>query len=45
MAVFLLKGEHGGGCRGGNYCPANPVNRGQMTAFLVKTFSLTLYGP
>jgi hypothetical protein len=65
MAVFLLKGEHGGGytppgcsatmftdvpcpgaqfvdfinqlavegitggCGGGNYCPANPVNRGR----------------
>jgi S-layer family protein len=81
MAVFLLKGEHGGGyappacsatmftdvpcpgaqfvdfinqlategvtggCGGGNYCPANPVNRGQMAAFLVKTFQLALYGP
>ena len=81
MAVFLLKGEHGGayvpptcsatvftdvvcptaqfvnfinvlaaegvtgGCGGGNYCPGNAVNRGQMSAFLVKTFSLVLYGP
>ncbi|MGE5415087.1 MAG: S-layer homology domain-containing protein [Syntrophomonadaceae bacterium] len=81
MAVFLLKGEHGGayvppacsatvftdvpcpsaqfvnfinelnaegitgGCGGGNYCPANPVNRGQMAVFLVKTFGLLLYGP
>ena len=34
-----------GGCGGGNYCPANPVNRGQMAAFLVKTFQLLLYGP
>jgi hypothetical protein len=81
MAVFLLKGEHGGsyaapacggtvftdvpcpgaqfvnfinqlnaegitgGCGGGDYCPGNPVNRGQMAVFLVKTFSLLLYGP
>jgi hypothetical protein len=81
MAVFLLKGEHGGayvppacsatvftdvpcpsaqfvnfinqlaaeqitgGCGGGNYCPAASVNRGQMSAFLVKTFGLILYGP
>jgi hypothetical protein len=81
MAVFLLKGEHGGayvpptctatvftdvvcpsaqfvnfinvlaaegvtgGCGGGDYCPGNPVNRGQMSAFLVKTFGLLLYGP
>jgi hypothetical protein len=22
------------------YCPASPVNRGQMATFLVKTFSL-----
>ena len=81
MAVFLLKGEHGGayaapacsstvftdvpcpgaqfvnfinqlnaegitgGCGGGDYCPGNPVNRGQMAVFLVKTFGLLLYGP
>jgi len=81
MAVFLLKGEHGGGyappacgstmfadvpcpgaqfvnfinelategitggCGGGNYCPSNAVNRGQMAAFLVKTYGLLLYGP
>lgn len=81
MAVFLLKGEHGGafvpptcsatvfndvvcptaqfvnfinvlaaegvtgGCGSGNYCPGNAVNRGQMAAFLVKTFGLLLYGP
>ncbi len=81
MAVFLLKGEHGGGyappacaatvftdvpcpgaqfvnfinqlaaenitggCGGGNYCPGNPVNRGQMAVFLVKTFGLVMYGP
>ena len=26
------------------YCPANSVNRQQMSAFLVKTFGLVLYG-
>jgi len=26
------------------YCPTNPNNRGQMAAFLVKTFGLVLYG-
>ena len=72
MAVFLLKGEHGGsylppgctstvfadvpcpggtnvnwinqlnvegitgGCGGGNYCPADPVQRQQMAPFLLK---------
>jgi hypothetical protein len=34
-----------GGCGGGNYCPNNPNNRGQMAAFLVKIFGLELYGP
>ena len=29
-----------GGCGGGNYCPGNPVSRGQMAAFLVRTFGL-----
>jgi uncharacterized repeat protein (TIGR03803 family) len=29
-----------GGCGGGNYCPDNPVSRGQMAAFLTKTFGL-----
>jgi hypothetical protein len=29
-----------GGCGGGNFCPQNNVTRGQMAAFLVKTFSL-----
>ena len=28
------------GCGGGNYCPLNNANRGQMATFLVKTFSL-----
>ncbi len=34
-----------GGCGGGNYCPTNPVTRGQMGVFLTLTFGLTLYGP
>ncbi len=34
-----------GGCGGGNYCPNNPNNRGQMAAFLVKIFGLEMYGP
>ena len=29
-----------GGCGGGDYCPDNPVSRGQMAAFLVRTFGL-----
>ncbi len=33
------------GCGGGNYCPTNPVTRGQMSVFLTLTFGLTLYGP
>ncbi len=33
------------GCGGGNYCPNNPVTRGQMAVFLTTTFGLTLYGP
>jgi hypothetical protein len=33
------------GCGGGDYCPGEPVNRGQMAAFLVRTFALGLYGP
>ncbi len=32
------------GCGGGNYCPANPVTRGQMGVFLTLGFGLTLYG-
>jgi len=32
------------GCGGVDYCPEAPVDRGQMAAFLVKTFSLVLYG-
>ena len=34
-----------GGCGGGDYCPGNPVTRGQMAVFLVKAFGLKLYGP
>jgi cysteine-rich repeat protein len=35
-----------GGCNVSplQYCPDNPNNRGQMAVFLVKTFSLLLYG-
>jgi hypothetical protein len=28
------------GCGGGNYCPAEPVTRGQMAVFLVRAFGL-----
>jgi len=28
------------GCGGGNYCPAQPVTRGEMAAFLVRAFNL-----
>ncbi len=40
-----------GGCAGGpppapiSFCPENPVTRGQMSAFVVKTFGLLLYAP
>lgn len=33
-----------GGCGGGDYCPNNPVTRGQMAVFLVKTLGLQIYG-
>jgi S-layer homology domain len=33
------------GCGGGNYCPDRSSTRGQMAAFLVRTFGLQLYGP
>ena len=29
-----------GGCGGGNYCPNNPVTRGQMAAFLARALGL-----
>jgi len=35
----------GAGCGGGNFCPTTSTTRGQMAPFLVKTFSLALYGP
>jgi hypothetical protein len=28
------------GCGGGNFCPTNPNNRGQMAVFITKTFNL-----
>lgn len=31
------------GCAEGLYCPANPVNRAEMAAFLSRTFDLKLY--
>ncbi len=34
----LAAEEITGGCGGGNYCPNNPVTRGQMAVFLSKTF-------
>ena len=33
------------GCGGNNYCPNDPITRGQMAVFLTKTFGLKLYGP
>jgi hypothetical protein len=33
------------GCGGGNYCPAAPVTREQMSVFISLTFGLTLYAP
>ncbi len=32
------------GCGSGNYCPENPVTRGQMAVFLTTTFALDLNG-
>jgi len=32
------------GCGGGDYCPAQPVSRDQMSVFISATFGLTLYG-
>jgi len=34
-----------GGCGGGNYCPAAPVSRAQMSAFLLKTDQGAGYTP
>jgi len=35
---MLAEEEITGGCGGPNYCPNNPVTRGQMAVFLTKTF-------
>jgi hypothetical protein len=29
-----------GGCGAGNFCPGDPVTRGQMAVFLVRAFEL-----
>jgi hypothetical protein len=34
-----------GGCGGGNYCPANPVTREQMSVFVLRTLDPTLSPP
>src|SRR5262249_33506604 len=34
-----------GGCGGGNYCPASPVRRDQMAAFLLKPLKGAAYVP
>jgi hypothetical protein len=34
-----------GGCGGGLYCPGNPVTRGQMAVFLLKTLEGSAYVP
>jgi hypothetical protein len=34
-----------GGCGGGNYCPASPVRRDQMAAFLLKALNGPAYVP
>ena len=34
-----------GGCGGGTFCPANPVNRQQMAVFLLKTLEGSSYDP
>ena len=34
-----------GGCGGGNYCPDNPVTRGQMAVFLLKSEHGSAYVP
>ena len=36
----LAKESITAGCGGGKYCPEDPVTRGQMAVFLVKTFNL-----
>lgn len=34
-----------GGCGNGNYCPQDPVSRGEMSVFVAETFGLLVYGP
>ena len=34
-----------GGCGGGNYCPDNPLTRGQMAVFMSKALGLTWGAP
>ena len=34
-----------GGCGGGNYCPGAPVTRGEMAAFLTRTFGRPVPAP
>lgn len=41
----LFNRQIAAGCGPGIFCPENPVNRGQMAPFLVKTFGLVLYAP
>ena len=36
----LVKAGITGGCGGGNYCPDNPVTRGQMAKFLSTALGL-----
>jgi hypothetical protein len=36
----LAKSGITGGCGSGNYCPDNPVTRGQMAVFLAKALGL-----
>ena len=38
--VQLVKEGWTGGCGGGKYCPTDGVTRGQMAAFITRTFSL-----
>jgi len=42
---FIASKEVTVGCGGDKYCPYDDVGRGQMAAFLVRAFGLTLYGP
>lgn len=41
----LFNRQIASGCGSGDFCPTSPNTRGQMAAFLVRTFGLTLYGP